>query len=305
MAQYFTLEQAAQILQVSVDRVKEMVKKNEVRAFQDRGTLRFRSQDIEEKARQLGLGSDHELQLGETAPKPGEGSPSSARRRAKAAGDAAAAKSGKTPAPRTGTGKKASKLDPPKVSSDSDIRLVGESGEQTFDIDQSDEPASRGGRGSEPSRRRTAVRSSFPSKATATSNSRRTRLPARPRTSRRAANRPPTAISAWSRWLRGGRRARIMSRRKSTSTPSKRPPGNHHRRPGRNRVLRESDRPCRPRRPLNCRNRIWNWSPCRRRARPRPVPRTRELTAAAISTWQRRRATRRRCWRTMRSVSAS
>ena len=38
MAQYFTLEQAAQILQVSLDRMKEMVKKNEVRAFpSDRG----------------------------------------------------------------------------------------------------------------------------------------------------------------------------------------------------------------------------------------------------------------------------
>jgi hypothetical protein len=147
MAQYYTLEQAAQILQVSVERMKDMVKKNEVRAFQDRGTLRFRSQDIEEKARQLGLGSDHELPLGEGA-KPGESPSSAARRRAKAAkaGDSSATKAGTTPAPRSGASKK-SKVEPPKASSDSDIRLVGEgSGEQTFEIEPEDSNAVGGPR---------------------------------------------------------------------------------------------------------------------------------------------------------------
>jgi hypothetical protein len=132
-SQYFTLEQAAQILQISVDRLKEMVKKNEVRGFQDRGTLRFRSQDIEEKARQLGLGSDPELQMGEGSTPAGPDS--SARRRAKAA------KTGNTGAPQSKLSKKPSRLDPPKASSDSDIRLVSETGEQDFHIDPDQVPA--------------------------------------------------------------------------------------------------------------------------------------------------------------------
>jgi len=72
MVQYYTLEQAAQLLRTTPDQLKEMAKKNEVRAFQDRGTLRFRSQEIDELARSRGLGSDPDLQLGEAkAAKPG------------------------------------------------------------------------------------------------------------------------------------------------------------------------------------------------------------------------------------------
>src|SRR5262249_35379138 len=43
--------------------------RHEVRAFADRGTWRFRTQDIEEMARRRGLGSSPELPLGE-APRP-------------------------------------------------------------------------------------------------------------------------------------------------------------------------------------------------------------------------------------------
>ena len=69
MVQYYTLEQAAQILQTTPEKVKEMAKKNEVRAFQDRGSLRFRAPEIDELARSRGLGSDPALTLGETPPK--------------------------------------------------------------------------------------------------------------------------------------------------------------------------------------------------------------------------------------------
>src|SRR6516225_5056980 len=70
MVQYYTLEQAAQILRTTPDKLKEMAKRNEVRAFQDRGTLRFRAQEIDELARARGLGSDAGLQLGDVlAPK--------------------------------------------------------------------------------------------------------------------------------------------------------------------------------------------------------------------------------------------
>jgi excisionase family DNA binding protein len=65
MVQYYTLEQAAQILRVTPEQLKEMARKNEVRAFQDRGTWRFRSQEIDELARARGFGSDPELPLGE------------------------------------------------------------------------------------------------------------------------------------------------------------------------------------------------------------------------------------------------
>ncbi len=69
MVQYYTLEQAAQILQTTPEKVKEMAKKNEVRAFQDRGSLRFRAPEIDELARTRGLGSDPALTLGEAPPK--------------------------------------------------------------------------------------------------------------------------------------------------------------------------------------------------------------------------------------------
>jgi excisionase family DNA binding protein len=58
MVQYYTLEEAAQLLQVTADKLKEMVKRNEIRAFQDRGTLRFRKQEIDELVRAWGLGSN-------------------------------------------------------------------------------------------------------------------------------------------------------------------------------------------------------------------------------------------------------
>src|SRR5688572_16136873 len=70
MQQYLTLEEGAKYLKMPPDELREMAKKKSVRAFQDRGTWRFRSQDVEELARLRGLGSDAQLQLGEAAKKP-------------------------------------------------------------------------------------------------------------------------------------------------------------------------------------------------------------------------------------------
>jgi excisionase family DNA binding protein len=67
MQQYYTLDEAARVLQTTPDKLKEMAKRKEIRSFQDRGTLRFRAQEIHELARAQGLGSDAELQLGEAA----------------------------------------------------------------------------------------------------------------------------------------------------------------------------------------------------------------------------------------------
>src|SRR4051794_26323013 len=65
MQQYYTLEEAAKLLQMSADDLRELARKKQVRAFQDRGTWRFRQQDIQELARERGIGSEPELKLGE------------------------------------------------------------------------------------------------------------------------------------------------------------------------------------------------------------------------------------------------
>src|SRR3954471_23288576 len=81
MPQYYTLEEAASKLQMSPDELREMAKRKQVRAFQDRGSWRFRAQEIDELARERGLGSDPELQFGDATqavprpPKSGAKSP--------------------------------------------------------------------------------------------------------------------------------------------------------------------------------------------------------------------------------------
>ena len=73
---YYTLEEAAQILGMSPEELKQLSKQGDLRAFQDRGTLRFRTQDVEELARQRGGRSDVELPLGEAPrPKPADSPP--------------------------------------------------------------------------------------------------------------------------------------------------------------------------------------------------------------------------------------
>src|SRR6516165_11844437 len=68
MAQaYYTLDEAAKILALSSDALKQLARKGQIRSFQDRGTWRFRVQDIQELARQRGLGSEPELALGDAA----------------------------------------------------------------------------------------------------------------------------------------------------------------------------------------------------------------------------------------------
>src|SRR5712692_1453570 len=68
---YYTLEEAARILGMGTEELSQMAQHREVRAFADRGTWRFRTQDIEELARQRGLRSSSEFPLGEApAPQP-------------------------------------------------------------------------------------------------------------------------------------------------------------------------------------------------------------------------------------------
>ncbi|MBY0227729.1 MAG: hypothetical protein K2W96_00475 [Gemmataceae bacterium] len=108
--QHYTLEVAAQKLGISVDELREMAKKKQIRAFQNAGTWVFQARDIDEKARQMGAGSDHELQLGEGSPAPKGTAKATAPR--KPADDELA----------LGGPKSSKRL--PKPGSDSDVRLV-------------------------------------------------------------------------------------------------------------------------------------------------------------------------------------
>jgi hypothetical protein len=139
MAQaFYTLEESAQILQISADELKQMARKQQIRAFQDRGTWRFRVQDIQELARQRGMGSDPELIIGKPAtpqpPAAGPRTPASKGRDAEVFDFSLDLdeehvgighedlRSGSHPS------KRKSGLSPaPKAGSDSDVRLVTDS----------------------------------------------------------------------------------------------------------------------------------------------------------------------------------
>src|SRR5450432_1905324 len=78
---YYTLQEAAQFLGMPIDELKQMAQKGQIRSFQDRGTLRFRTQDIQELGRKRGSTSDPELALGDAAPPPkAASSPSGAKK---------------------------------------------------------------------------------------------------------------------------------------------------------------------------------------------------------------------------------
>lgn len=146
MQQYLTLEEAAKRLQMSPDELREMAKKKTIRAFQDRGSWRFRTQDIDELARTRGLTSDPELPLNES-PKPkktsglGKKAPEDSGLLAvdfKFDDDDSdeVALGNEKPSAKSGprSSKSSSRLNPPKPGSDSDVRLVLDGGLE-FDID--------------------------------------------------------------------------------------------------------------------------------------------------------------------------
>jgi excisionase family DNA binding protein len=123
MQKYYTLEEAARVLRATPDQLREMAKKNQVRAFQDRGNLRFRSTEIDELARERGLGSEPDLPLGEAA-----------RSDVVPLGEEPRKGSSRKKGPRTPSSP------PPKASSDSDVRLVDDSGDLSFSIHEEETP---------------------------------------------------------------------------------------------------------------------------------------------------------------------
>lgn len=153
MVQYYTLEQAAQILRLSAEQLKEMARKKEIRAFQDRSGWRFRAQEIDEMARERGLGSDPELPLGEAAKaKSGDSGAKDVFNFSLELDDSDEVALGKQPASsekpsRSGSAprKTGASKSPPKASSDSDVRLVLDGGDLDFGLEPEDSkvPASR------------------------------------------------------------------------------------------------------------------------------------------------------------------
>jgi hypothetical protein len=153
MPQFYTLEEAARILQTSPDELKKMAERNEVRAFRDRGTMRFRGPEIDELARRRGKDSGPELQLGEaTRPRPADSpTPKKAPGKGEEGGvfdfkleDNEQVEIGQelhleTPSgvhKKGGSGRKLSgpKSPTPKPGSDSDVRLVPDGSDVDFQI---------------------------------------------------------------------------------------------------------------------------------------------------------------------------
>ena len=70
MAQYYTLEEAAQKLGLSTEEFRRRLAtewKSSPRRYPDGATLRFQSREIDELSRNLGRSSDPDLQLGDSS----------------------------------------------------------------------------------------------------------------------------------------------------------------------------------------------------------------------------------------------
>lgn len=63
MPQFYSLEEAARVLGLSPEELKDKAQTRQIRAFMDSGSWRFRVADIDEEARRRGIGSDPELSL--------------------------------------------------------------------------------------------------------------------------------------------------------------------------------------------------------------------------------------------------
>ncbi|HEX5273032.1 MAG TPA: hypothetical protein VFW33_21190, partial [Gemmataceae bacterium] len=73
MLQYYTLEQAAELMGVHPDRAKKLLDDHKVRQYRDgRGGVRYVASAVDELARTLGRGSDPELPLGDAPAKTGK-----------------------------------------------------------------------------------------------------------------------------------------------------------------------------------------------------------------------------------------
>jgi excisionase family DNA binding protein len=144
---YYTLDEAAHLLGMSADELKQLARKGELRSFQDQGTWRFRIQDIQEMVRRRAGGSDLELPGGHSLPEPTDSPvPRSPKPQTRPQADdvfgfSLAPEEGTDPGDEinldrpTGPGsskKGSSARRQAQGGSDSDVRLVGERGDAAF-----------------------------------------------------------------------------------------------------------------------------------------------------------------------------
>lgn len=137
---FYSLDEAARVLGVAPDELNQMAQRREIRAFADRGTWRFRTQDVEELARRRGAGSNPDLQLGDAkAPaKPAGPEDSEVFTFSLGADDDERIEIGQELGRESGSQKSSSKhgrgptSPAPKPGSDSDVRLVPEGSDVTF-----------------------------------------------------------------------------------------------------------------------------------------------------------------------------
>lgn len=102
---YYNLNDAAKVLGMQPDELRQMAQKNLIRSFQDRGTLRFRQADIQELSRRRGASSDPDMVAPE--PRSGPKSPSAPK-----SGQPTGPKSGPKSPPKT---PKQTPVDAPEV----------------------------------------------------------------------------------------------------------------------------------------------------------------------------------------------
>jgi hypothetical protein len=150
MAQeYLTLEEAARKLGMAPEELTQMRERKEIRGFADRGTWRFRAQDIEELGRRRGLGSNPDLPLAEVPPPAPHDSPAPKKVEKEESfpfslGSEDQVEIGHFPLPPSGSsgslskpgsgGKSGPKSPPRKPGSDSDVRLVADGSDVGFQI---------------------------------------------------------------------------------------------------------------------------------------------------------------------------
>ncbi|HLN27817.1 MAG TPA: helix-turn-helix domain-containing protein [Gemmataceae bacterium] len=166
---YYTLEEAARILGMATDELSHMAQHREVRAFADRGTWRFRTQDIEELARRRGVGSSPDLPLGEAPAPKSHDSPTPKAKPEGSEGVFHFALGGESDQVEIGqeiisesasgsrkTGSKGGsksggpKSPTPKPGSDSDVRLVADGSDLGFKVQSDSDVKVEGTGGSKP-----------------------------------------------------------------------------------------------------------------------------------------------------------
>ncbi len=136
MAQeYINLEEAADQLGITKEELARKAQKREIRAFADRGTWKFRKKDIEEHARQAGIGSGAEIVFGdldEDLPTLDSGSSDQILLSEQTVAETGSSASGKRVIGMDEFGRTPSDSDVrlvpeggPKKGSDSDVKLVG------------------------------------------------------------------------------------------------------------------------------------------------------------------------------------